>query len=312
MAAPGLSQFYLPFSSFPARLEQLVRDQELPLRAQKVGEKNARIILRYGAPIGVHCELHGCLERCRDRLQGLIEQAEEQGTTLPTGAVVIAEELRASSGRFQRKWYAPRGGLWLSLALSDSLLAQFARLLPFAVGVACCETVRSFGLQQARLKWVNDLQVDSHKLAGILCETYHSQGGDRYQLIGIGLNANNSHFPPELRPIATSLQQQLGRAVDLDRLSLTLLAKLRWCIGLLHFQEERWLAGVPLNECSGIMDLWRSFSDSIGQRVVYGFDVQENPLYKALVVGVGDSGSITLELDDGSRIVENGGEISYL
>ncbi|MCI5222138.1 MAG: hypothetical protein D3924_05575 [Candidatus Electrothrix sp. AR4] len=115
-------------------------------------------ILAYGAPVGSVIEHHPQLDRCMDRLQQLMVNAEAQGRVLAAGTVVLADTLRSSSGRFDRSWYAPEGGVWLAMAWPDILLPEFTRLLPFAAGLACCRTIRSYRLD-ARLKWVNDVLV---------------------------------------------------------------------------------------------------------------------------------------------------------
>ncbi|MCI5126496.1 MAG: biotin--[acetyl-CoA-carboxylase] ligase [Candidatus Electrothrix sp. AR5] len=129
-----------------------------------------------------------------------------------------------SSGRFDRTWHAPEGGLWLAMAWPDILLPEFTRLLPFAVGAACCRAVRLCGVD-ARLKWVNDVLVAGKKLAGILCTTMQSSGGDRYHLLGVGINVNNQVFPRELQGRATSLRSELSRKIDLAELTGCLLAE---------------------------------------------------------------------------------------
>jgi hypothetical protein len=53
-------------------------------------------------------------------------------------------------------------------------------------------------------------------------------------------------------------------------------------------------------------------SDIAGRRVLFGYDVQENPLFEAVVQGLDNSGALLLKLPDGKTVVENSGEILYL
>ncbi len=287
-------------------LNRLVTHTFTPAAVQK--------ILAYGAPVGAFIEHHEELDRCMGRLQFLIQEAEQQGRVLEAGTVVFADTLTESSGRFDRVWHAPKGGIWLAMAWPDILLPEFTRLLPFAVGLACCRTVRQYRLD-AQLKWVNDVLVNGKKLAGILCTSIQSPSGDRYHLIGIGINGNNQAFPAELQDRATSLGLQLSRQVDLVELSSCLLAELRWAIGLLHYDEEQALEtgeSCEQGRQSLLMEVWLKLSDTEGQRVEYGFDVQHKPLYRALVQGIDPCGGLVMELADGARITEYSGEIIYL
>ena len=248
------------------------------------------------------------------RLQQLISEEEEQGRVLAAGMVVLADTLSQSGGRFNRSWYAPEGGVWLAMVWPDILLPEFTRLLPFAVGTACCRAVRQFGVD-ARLKWVNDVHIKGKKLAGVLCSTMRSPGGDRYHLIGIGINGNNQVFPEELQGKATSLRSELSLKIDLAELIGCLLAELQWSLGLLHYDEEQALAeglDCGLGRASPLLAVWRDLCDTVGQRVEYGFDIEQKPLYRALAREIDPCGGLVMELEDGSMVTEYSGEIVYL
>ncbi|MCI5149789.1 MAG: biotin--[acetyl-CoA-carboxylase] ligase, partial [Candidatus Electrothrix sp. MAN1_4] len=225
-----------------------------------------------------------------------------------------ADTLTQSSGRFDRVWYAPKGGIWLAMAWPDILLPEFTRLLPFAVGAACCRTIRRFGVT-AYLKWVNDVLVNGKKLAGVLCSTMLSPDGDRYHLLGIGINGNNQAFPQEIKGTATSLGIELSQEIDLAKLTGCLLAELQWFLGLLHYDEEQALEtgeSCEQDRQSFLLKTWLQLSDTVGQRVEYGFDVQKKPLYQAVAQAVDPCGGLVMELEDRSKITEYSGEIVYL
>jgi BirA family biotin operon repressor/biotin-[acetyl-CoA-carboxylase] ligase len=291
------------------RRQSLDRLDTQPFSRQAVGK-----ILAYGAPVGAVIEHHLQLDRCMDRLRQLMSEAEERGRVLAAGTVVLADTLSRSSGRFDRPWHAPDGGVWLAMAWPDILLPEFAHLLPFAAGLACCRAIRSTGVD-ARLKWVNDVLVNGRKLAGILCATVDRPGGDRYHLLGMGLNGNNHIFPEELQENATSLRMELARDIDLGKLTGRLLAELQWAVGLLHYDEEQGLdddLSCEQGRASLLLTAWRQLSDTLGRRVRYGFDVQRQPLYQAVVTGLAPCGGLIMELADKSSVTEYSGEILYL
>jgi len=269
-------------------------------------------IIRYGAPIGCLTEHHARLGRCMYRIRDIFQTYESNAKIPPSGTVIIADELENGCGRFERPWHAPRGGVWLALALADTMLPEVARLLPFVAGIACCETIRELGLE-ASLKWVNDLCFRGRKIGGILCESMRSPiYGDNYFIIGIGININNRDFPPELRAIAGSVRDFMGREFELSEIIYSLLAKLAWNIGLLHYQEECLLGENDQRTQDLVIKRWLELSDTVGRRVRYGFDVQRDPLYRAVVRRVSWDGGLVMGLDDGTEITEHGGEIVYL
>ena len=270
-------------------------------------------ILRYGAPVGNHLEHHHHLSRCMDQLRLLVHD-EKSSSTPATGTVVRADELSDSSGRFCRSWHAPPGGLYLALLWADTLLPEFSRQLPLAAGIACCETVNSFGLR-GRIKWVNDVLVAGKKISGILSEVAIGAADERFHLIGIGINVNNISFPEELQDRATALQTETGRPCDLDAVTSLLLARLQWNFGLLYYAEERWMAGEGRGEMvekNPLLKRWRQLSDTPGRFVLYGYDIEKKPLYQAKAKDIDATGGLTLELADGSRITEYSGEVVYI
>lgn len=270
-------------------------------------------ILRYGAPVGSTIEHFQCLPRCMDILRNRVTAGGAEAS-IATGAVVRADELSDSSGRFDRIWHAPPGGLYLAILWADTLLPEFSRLLPFAVGIACCETVRSYGVA-GRIKWVNDVHVEGRKIAGILSEVVYGAHGEQFHLIGVGLNVNTTDFPPELGDQATSLRRETEIRLDLDAVFNLLLARLQWNFGLLCLAEEQALATGRKEfalQDNPLLLRWRKLSDSCGKTVLYGYDVQKQPLYRAKVLDIDGSGGLIMQLEDGSRLTEYSGEILYL
>lgn len=299
----------------PERLRRYITTHEIPSRCRFLPADEVQTIFRYGAVVGsVICSFPS-LARGMDEARRLIATHEEEKRSFPSGLTIVVGSLSAGKGRFQRFWHAPIGGVWLTLVLVNTLLPENARLLPLAAGVACCETMREFGID-ARIKWVNDVHVAGRKVAGILLETVHGRRfGEEYILIGVGMNVNNRQFPPELDPIAVSMAQLLGRELDLCQVGIDLLAKLAWNIGMLHRQEELALAGAePLPERAGacLLDRWRVLSDSIGRRVQFGYDVQQQPQFTAQVLDLDNDGGLRLLVEDGVEISEYAGEIIYL
>lgn len=167
----------------------------------------------------------------------LLREWAERGE--PEGLVVTAEEQLAGRGRMGRKWIVPRGtSLQLSILLRPPLAPLYAQRITQMAALAVARTLEhELGLQPI-LKWPNDVLLaeqngsvkaagTGRKCAGILTET--SVRGDRleYAILGIGLNGNYTmHMYPELAPLATTLQDAVGHAIDRAALENALLAAL--------------------------------------------------------------------------------------
>lgn len=309
----------------PGFIRQIINEEEIPLRSRTFAPDTVNGVLRYGAIIGNVIEHHEQIPRGMDWARQLIHRTEEANLSFPSGTVILADEMVQSRGRFKRPWHAPRGGLWMTLVLVNTLLPESNLLVPMAAGVACCELLRSYGIE-AYIKWVNDVLVGSQKISGILTETFTgARFGEEYVLVGIGINVNNDEFPAELNKEATSLKSCLKKEISLPEMVARLLVKLRWNIGLLYYEETRRLevlGGIAKRHEAGaenmhgdehlLLKSYNGLTDIFNRRVLFGFDVRKNPLFEAVVVGLDNSGGLLLELDDASRIVQHSGEIIYL
>lgn len=121
--------------------------------------------------------------------------------------LLIAEHQSAGRGRLGRQWSsAPGQALTFSLGLP--LAPRDWAGLSLAVGLALAESLHP----AVQIKWPNDLWLDgARKLCGILIETASSAahvGGERYCVIGVGLNIA-APVQAELAEPAASLQELL-------------------------------------------------------------------------------------------------------
>ena len=132
----------------------------------------------------------------------------------PAGTVLIAEMQTAGRGRLGRSFYSPKGsGIYLSVLLRPDLPAANAVQLTAAAAAAGALALESAfpGLPEGsvRIKWVNDLFLDAHKICGILTEGMLSMesGKLEYAIVGIGFNlkAPEGGWPDELKGIAGGL-----------------------------------------------------------------------------------------------------------
>lgn len=298
----------------PKDVEIYLQDVVLP--ASGLSHDEATVVVKYGSFVGSQIETHHSLERAMDRARSIILSRSNQGTSVSSGLVILADTMTRSKGRFTRTWHAPHGGIWGCMVHANTLLPQSRRFIPMAAGVACIQALESLGTKDMSLRWVNDVLWRGKKLAGFLVESFTDPTfGEEFTLVGFGINVNNREFPGELADTACSLRDALGGKSDLSAVTTRFLAYLAWNFGILYREEERELKEMGFSGVGGghlLLEQWRRYSDSIGRAVMFGFDVMTAPQYSAEVVAVDADGGLVLRLPDGHTITEYSGEIRYL
>lgn len=165
-----------------------------------------------------------------DSTQNAAARAAAAGA--PHGSVFWAEAQSAGRGRQGHGWFSPPGeNLCLSVLLRPA--APVAHWLPLtlAAGLAVAGAVTAAAGARPDIRWPNDLLLGERKFAGILAETATSGAmppAPAGVILGIGINVNQTAFPPDLAPLATSLRLFLGRRVDREALAAEILQQLRW------------------------------------------------------------------------------------
>jgi BirA family biotin operon repressor/biotin-[acetyl-CoA-carboxylase] ligase len=117
----------------------------------------------------------------------------------------------------------------------------------------------------------------------------------------------------------------LNREINLQEVIARLLAKLRWNIGLLFYEEAGHLekhggiavsnaqeTGIAPEDEHLLLKSYKKLTDIFNRRVLFGFDVQESPQFEAKIIGLDNTGGLILEMVDSSRIIQHSGEIIYL
>lgn len=97
--------------------------------------------------------------------------------------VVWAMAQSAGRGRYRRRWVSHHGNLYASFIYDCP--ERDARLA-YAVAVAICETIASFGVRPT-IKWPNDILIDGKKVSGTLIEY-----SGRFVIVGIGINVGTN------------------------------------------------------------------------------------------------------------------------
>jgi len=145
------------------------------------------------------------------------ELASENATN---GTVVYTDSQTAGRGRNQNVWFSiPHKSLTFSMILYPNCLPEKINLYSLIAGLAIADALKKYQII-AKLKWPNDVLINSKKVAGILCESKLQAGKINTLVIGIGLNVNNMilEFPEKIRSTATSLFIETGIEQNLKKL----------------------------------------------------------------------------------------------
>jgi BirA family biotin operon repressor/biotin-[acetyl-CoA-carboxylase] ligase len=131
--------------------------------------------------------------------------------TLEEGTVVIADYQETGRGQGQHSWVSQRGeNLLMSLLLFPAFLSASEQFyLSMVASLGLCDALEEVGVDPV-IKWPNDILIERGKIAGILIEHGIISGHIAHTIIGIGLNVNQTEFPPFPTP-ATSLYQETGK-----------------------------------------------------------------------------------------------------
>lgn len=107
--------------------------------------------------------------------------------------IVLADSQTAGYGRGQKSWSsADNGNVYLSFFEKIDPNAEIT-LIPQRCAVASLLAVKPFvGEASVRIKWPNDILIDSKKVSGVIAKQIIF-GKRRFYICGIGINV----FPPE-------------------------------------------------------------------------------------------------------------------
>ena len=132
----------------------------------------------------------------------------------PQGTTVLASSQSKGRGRRGRVWLDEPGAcVLMSVIIRPELPPDRLPELSYLACVSVAENLKAaFGLE-ARIKLPNDVLVNGRKIVGTLIETTQTPGGTA-AIVGIGLNVNQSIFPPEIAETATSLAIETGIEQD--------------------------------------------------------------------------------------------------
>ncbi|MDE5978367.1 MAG: biotin--[acetyl-CoA-carboxylase] ligase [Turicibacter sp.] len=209
------------------------------------------------------------------------------------GTIILAEEQTAGRGRLGRSFYSPKGtGIYMSLVLRPQLHLSQSMYVTTSVAVAICRVIERLTKHQPKIKWVNDIYLDSKKICGILTEalTDFESGQVQAIILGIGLNVSTQDFPLELQSLATSLNPE---ALTRNQICAALLDE------ILSLKDSL--------TTPDLLEEYKARSNVLGKWVTF---TKNNKTYEALAVDIDVEGRLIVQLKEGKEMLLNSGEIS--
>ena len=215
--------------------------------------------------------------------------------TVRAAEVVVTLNQVGGRGRLNRRWVNhPGEGLALSVVVPPILNENARQLastwIPLLAGAAVVKSVQSIGIQDASMKWPNDVLVGGRKLAGILCEVRQ----DGHVVAGVGINVRFSDDLPDSRAI--SLDEVLKDApAILDDLVAGIIRRLSQLVEGDSTQQQEAVTSVLGTIGRDVKVLGRDGSTRTGH-----------------AVGLDEQGALLVRMTDGSMSVVISSDIEHL
>jgi len=201
---------------------------------------------------------------------------------LNNGDFVYTMNQTKGKGRRGRSWESASKGLALSVF---AVKTYDATLITTALSVAAAEILKEKYRLAVGIKWPNDIIAENRKLAGILAEA--TENG---YIAGIGINVFNEAEDFSALPFATSLKLLGINEADIHSLA--------------EQTANRFIS--LLCDKKSLINEFRRLSVTIGKEIKV---ITPNEEYKAVALGIGDKGELTVN-KDGKIINLISGEVS--
>lgn len=123
------------------------------------------------------------------------------------GQTILTEFQTHGKGQQLNKWYSStQSNLLFSIFLKPNItdldfifIFNFNKLISISIVTVLNKLILSAGFKdKCSIKWPNDIILKDKKIGGILIENSLRGQNIEYSIVGIGLNINETDFPPEL------------------------------------------------------------------------------------------------------------------
>ena len=207
--------------------------------------------------------------------------------------ICISEMQLAGRGRRGKVWVSPFGkNIYLSIAFDLQGGVEVLNGLSLVIGLAVIRTLKALGLQEAVLKWPNDVWIDSKKVGGILVELQGEATTGWRVVAGLGLNVvMRQEEANEIDQPWTSLEEK----ISCTRSEVT---------GMLVTKLVSILGEFKLYGFEYFLSEWAGCDFLKGKHISLNAGQTEG-----LAVGINAQGALLIETSRGLKVV-NAGEVS--
>lgn len=206
---------------------------------------------------------------------------------VPDGAVVITSRQFMGRGQRGNAWESEDdANLTFSIILQPRFLpVQEQFVLSQAVALGVVDTLTAIGLQNAKVKWPNDIMIGARKICGILIENQLERNSISRSIAGIGLNVNQVVFQTSH---ATSVKLETGNETPLSDTFTTLLKNV----------ESRYLQlrGGKAKEIKS------AYLDCLHWKLEEHTFSTSGRSFRGTILGLDTNGRLCIETDEGIRV----------
>lgn len=228
-----------------------------------------------------------------------IKAKELAKNNAPDGSIVISDEQSLGSGRFNRRWTSPQGGIWFTIILKPNVPPSEAPKITQIAGASIYKTFENMGIQ-CDIKWPNDIHINNKKVCGILAEMKCDMDTVHYLVLGIGINVNidKSSFNEEIKDTATSLKIEFNKEFSKKQILADV---------LYNFENlyNEFLDGLNL---SSTVEICREHSNIWGKKAKL---ITYNKEEIVTCISLSDNGDLIIEDESGNKRTVLSGEISF-
>ena len=217
----------------------------------------------------------------------------------PHASCVVANIQTSGKGRRGRQWQSSLGeNLTFSFLWRFTKGAAALSGLSLAVGTSLIRSLKKINVNQALLKWPNDILVKDDegykKLAGILIELQGDMDGQCAAIIGIGINLKLSKNQlAKIDQPAIGINQCIDNEVDTNEF-----------LGIIIKDLTDVLAKFESNNFEYFKDEWQSYDAFQDQSI--SISLGDGGIISGKEHGVNDMGALEVITEDGIKTFSSG------
>lgn len=218
------------------------------------------------------------------------------------GSAVIADCQEKGRGRNGKTWSSPCGcNIYMSILLKPKFSPEIAQGMTLIAAVSVADSILELTGLAPKIKWPNDILINSRKVSGILTEMSTRNKLIDHIIVGIGLNVNaeRDSFGPEIRDIASSLLIESGKEEHIDRNRM---------ISSILNKFDRYYEMFLSTGLSPVLEQYQKYFGMMGKEI----EIKVNgKTVKGIIAGIDPMGALLLKTADNQleRVVS--GEINF-